>query len=111
MSSTSEKKKIRPINHKVIISYFLDSEREVYKKIDRGSDVEWERIKPIVGGISVHEGEASPMVRPFRELSAEEYHDFLYKGVQPSTKELLWAIRDNTSHSVDVNGNCNKGCC
>lgn len=100
----------KPTKHKVSISYWLDSERDVYKKIDVGVEITYEKIKPVSGCVAVFE-DGSPMVKPMRELSGEEYHEYLYSGTQPSTKGLLWAIRDTTSHCIDVNGNCSLGCC
>ena len=60
---------------------YIDSNGDVWKRIDIGSRTEYEQIKPFLGCIAVFE-ENCPMKYPVRDLSWQDYHNYVYKGIK-----------------------------
>lgn len=72
------------------ITPYIDSKGTVYRRLDwKEGKTEWERIDFFVGACAVYEG--CPMEHPVRELGAEEYYDFVYKGIKPPIEDEEYA--------------------
>lgn len=58
------------------VSAFIDSENQVWKRIDEEGKTEYEQIKPLVGCIAIYE--SCPMAHPVRDITPEDLHKYIY---------------------------------